>query len=171
MKKISSRTISKCSASQKEGHISIYLHGNRDRRGSDHKGCLEFYLGQILQYAILNLNQRNSVYGFKASAVEELPRYQINSRYHLLGAVKTNQVTPFSVRPGVLSQILALTHQMLCESLKRYPILPPSSSSCFFSPLRTPHPCRSSCFPSLHDLATVLASVSFRTNKTYSNMI
>lgn len=103
--KISSRAISKCSASQKEGHVSIYLYCDRDRRGSDHKGCLKFYLGQILQYAILNLNQRNSVFGSKEITEGKLPRYQMKSCYHLLGAVKTNQVTPFSTCPRVLSQV------------------------------------------------------------------
>lgn len=61
-------------------------------------------LGQIIQYAILNLNYRNSVYGSRASTEKQkLLLYQINSYYHLLSAVKTNWATVFSMLPGVLS--------------------------------------------------------------------
>ena len=52
---------------------------------------------------------------------------------------------------------------------KKYTILAPSSSSCSFHQSDPPPP--PSSFPSLQDLAAVLASVLFRTNKTYQNRV
>lgn len=106
-----------------------------------------------------------------------MPQYQISAYYYLCSEVKTKsplhlpQCVPVCY-PGVL----ALTHQMLCESRKNNnnnttttTILAPSSSSCSFRQCDPPPP--PSSFPSLQDLAEVLAPVLFRTNKTYQNRV
>lgn len=103
-----------------------------------------------------------------------MPQYQISSCYCLFSEVKTKsplhlpQCVPVCY-PGVL----ALTHQMLCESRENNnnnnTILAPSSSACSFHQCGPPPP--PSSFPSLQDLAEVLAPVLFRTNKTYQNRV
>ena len=103
-----------------------------------------------------------------------MPQYQISSCYYLFSEVKTKSplCLPQCV-PVCYPGLLALTHQMLCESQKKkkkkYTILAPSSSSCSFHQCDPPPP--PSSFPSLQDLAEVLASVLFRTNKTYQNRV
>ena len=105
-----------------------------------------------------------------------MPQHQINSCYYLFSEVKTKSPLPLpQCVPVCYPGLLALTHQMLCESWKTHthtkpPLFPaPSSSSGSFH--RCDPPRNPSSFPSRQDLAEVLASVLFRTNKTYQNRV
>lgn len=104
----------------------------------------------------------------KRALKKKSPLYKLIPLVISLVKWKQTKSSPFQCISMCCPRWLALTHQMWCESWKTPPpslYFGSSSSSCFFSSMQMLHPSHSSSFPSLHDLAEVLASVSFRTTR------